>query len=252
MNYHFLEKHDLYHIAEVIVDKAQLNHMGNENVDLRKPTRTIHQLLRHPDVKKVVEHYVDEGGYFAVTTDRKKTRFMAIKPEGSSIRSCLEKDEERFMNALSNVRPYKKSESSKKFLENMGTGGAGGLLLGIITNPELEKSFMNHIGRIASNAQYPLLDAISYLDAGDAANAVISLGYTCYGLMSDSLQFLLSTEEGHYVAGGAMLYSIGREALRKDFWRSLNNKMKGRGKKNDDILELLLDEAQPERQEIRP
>ena len=216
-----------YPIIEVIVDERQLESANKEQVDLPDEKNTINQLLRAPQVRDVVEYYVNQdNGYFAVITGRRRKNrkttkeFRIVTPEGAEISPDLKENENRFIEALSKIEPYTRSRWNDNRLGRASIGAFITYFYELVTHPEWKP-----VGRAYVDL---LLEPSTIEFAGRA-------------LAQRGIEFL-PTEEGMYVLGGALALSCGPRLLTPKFWKGQYDKYRSRDMDKKDILKILLDE----------
>ncbi len=184
VNKYFNSNSSLYSIEELIVDERQLNATNKEKVDLSNPKNTIFDLLRSPEVRPLVEYYMEQK-FFAVTPDMKKTRYLQATPRDAIVSPQLKETEERFLEALSKIEPDQKGMELSKRFAMAGIGGSLAYSIELVTHPE-----WHDIGRG---------DIASALFSG-SPSGLIDVGAD---LLARGIEFL-PTQDGAYVVLGCL------------------------------------------------
>ena len=224
-NSHFSKYSMNYPIIELIVDERQLESTNKERVDLSDEENTINQLIRTPEIKSVVEDYINQdNGYFAVVADRhrenRKTtkEFKVVTLKDAEISPELREDERRLNKALSKIEPYTRSKWKDNRFGRALMGAFITYYAELIAHPEWKP-----VGR----AYIELLFEPSTIEFAGRA------------LAQRGMEFL-PTEEGMCVLGGALAFAYGPRLLTPKFWKKLYDKQRSRSMNKDEILEILL------------
>ena len=223
VNKYFNSNSSLYSIEELIVDERQLNATNKEKVDLSNPKNTIFDLLRSPEVKPLVEYYMEQK-FFAVTPEMKKTDYLQATPKDAIVSPQLKETEERFLEALSKIKPDQKGIELSKRLAMAGIAGSLTYGIELATHPQ-----WHDIGR----------DYIAAALYSGSPSGLINVGND---LLARGIEFL-PTQDGVYVILGC----LGGLALSylpdlPEFVKDLQDKHRSRTMKKEDILDKLLEE----------
>ncbi len=224
VNKFFNSHSSLYSIEELIVDGRQLDATNKGKVDLSKPKNIIFELLRSPEVRPLVENYISEHEFFAVTPDMKKTHYLQATPKDAIAPPQLKETEDRFLEALSKIKPDQKSTGLPKRLTIAAYGGLLTYGIELATHPQ-----WHDIGRGYIAAALYSGDPSSLINVGS-------------DLLSRGIEFL-PTQDGAYVVLGC----LGGLALSylpdlPKFLKDLQDKHRSRTMKKEDILDKLLEE----------
>jgi hypothetical protein len=215
VNKHFDVEHKFFSLVDVIVDERQLDYTDTEPLDLATPGNVIGKLLRDTEVKEVVKYYVQNGGFVAVKGNRRKKIFVAETPSDIELPEELQRTEERFKEAVSNVfYENKNSRLYERYEKRIETA--------------LNVALITYIFEYAFHPEwaYELLNFVGNINNG-----------SLYELPGRALEFIPTKEFGAIVAVGLGFYLT--PGIIRDFKRSgINKRIKGR----TDILEILLDE----------